>query len=107
MTNSRSHRSFRQVTDSVDFPKFVSDFLNGLYASNLGIQHMDQTGMALINNGFAEVGHVLSPFQAGDVALFGARMAIYDGTAWVTAAAEPVRLWPPYRVYRYRHFSRR
>lgn len=40
---NRTSSHFRQVTHTVDVPKFVTDFLNSLFDANLDVQHMDQT----------------------------------------------------------------
>ena len=94
---SRSGSSFHQVTDSVDFPKFVSDLVKAVYDANLDVQHMD-AGTRLVAVGFVPLGQVAGPFQAGDVAVSGPRIAIYSRGAWSDASG----LWPPYKVYRFR-----
>ena len=98
---------FHQVADSVDFPSFVADFLKSLFDANLSVQHMDQTGGQLVAKGFQQLGQVQGPFERGDIALFGSRIAIYNGGAWTSSTDGAVGLWPPFRIFRYRGLQRR
>lgn len=94
-----SRSSFHDVTDSVNFPKFVSDLLKSVFDAILDIQHMDSAGTRLVAVGFVPLGQVTGPFQAGDVAVSASRIAIYNGNAWSNGNA--MGLWPPYKVYRF------
>ena len=93
--------SLRTVADAVNFPHFVSDLLASVFDANLDIQTMNQTSVRLSSVGFIPLGQQTGPYQAGDVALAGSRVGIYDGRAWL-GLAQPGGLRPPYRVYRRR-----
>ena len=92
---------FKAIADSVSFPRFVSDLLANLYGANLDVQSMNQAGTKLSGAGFVALGQALGPFHAGDVALAGSKVAMYDGHVWV-GVVQPGGLRPPYRIYRRR-----
>jgi hypothetical protein len=92
---------FKAIADSVGFPRFVSDLLGSVFNANLDVQSMNQTSTRLAAAGFLALGQTVGPFHAGDVALAGSRIGLYDGQAWV-GIVQPGGLRPPYRVYRHR-----
>jgi hypothetical protein len=92
---------FKAIADSVGYPRFVSDLLGSVFNANLDVQTMNQTSTRLAAAGFVALGQVIGPFKAGDVALAGSRIGLYDGQAWV-GIVQPGGLRPPYRIYRRR-----
>ena len=92
---------FKAIADSVNFPHFVSDLLASLFGASLDIQEMNEASIKLVGAGFIPLWQNGGPYQPGDVALAGSRLAVYNGRSWV-GFVQPGGPRPPYRIYRRR-----
>ena len=89
----------RTTANALTLPRFVADLLGSLYGANLDVQSMNQAGSKLMAAGFVQLGQLAGPFQPGDVAFTGSKVAVYDGRVWA-GIPQTIGLRPPYRIYR-------